>query len=87
MIIIPQLALSVRQPWAWALIYGGKDVENRSPRALKFMSFCKALDRLTIHASKGMTKDEYDAAAEFMAGIGVVCPPPGELLRGGELHS
>ena len=22
--------LSVRQPWAWALIHGGKDVENRS---------------------------------------------------------
>lgn len=26
----PQLRmLTVRQPWAWALIYGGKDVENR----------------------------------------------------------
>ena len=23
-------ALSVRQPFAWAIIYGGKDVENRS---------------------------------------------------------
>jgi len=22
--------LTVRQPWAWAIIYGGKDVENRS---------------------------------------------------------
>lgn len=22
--------LTVRQPWAWALIYGGKDIENRS---------------------------------------------------------
>ncbi|CAN5711410.1 hypothetical protein BH18ACT15_BH18ACT15_15370 [soil metagenome] len=26
----PQLALSVRQPWAWAIIMGYKDVENRS---------------------------------------------------------
>jgi len=23
-------ALTVRQPWAWAIVYGGKDVENRS---------------------------------------------------------
>ena len=23
-------ALSVRQPWAWAIIYAGKDVENRT---------------------------------------------------------
>ncbi len=22
--------LSIRQPWAWAIIYGGKDVENRT---------------------------------------------------------
>jgi ASCH domain len=26
-------ALTVRQPWAWAIIYGGKDVENRRWRA------------------------------------------------------
>ncbi|WP_315913597.1 hypothetical protein [Arthrobacter sp. lap29] len=25
-------ALTVRNPWAWAIIYGGKDVENRSVR-------------------------------------------------------
>lgn len=23
-------ALTVRQPWAWAIVHGGKDVENRS---------------------------------------------------------
>src|SRR5258705_10477702 len=23
-------ALSVRQPWAWAILHGGKDIENRS---------------------------------------------------------
>lgn len=23
-------ALTVRQPWAWAIVYGGKDVENRT---------------------------------------------------------
>jgi len=25
-------ALTIRQPWAWAVIYGGKDVENRRRR-------------------------------------------------------
>ncbi len=26
---LPELALSVRQPWAWAIVSGWKDVENR----------------------------------------------------------
>lgn len=26
-------ALTVRQPWAWAIVHGGKDVENRSRNA------------------------------------------------------
>lgn len=27
-------ALSVRQPWAWAIIFAGKDIENRSWQAV-----------------------------------------------------
>lgn len=30
MLDLPELALSVRQPWAWAIIHAGKDIENRS---------------------------------------------------------
>ena len=30
----PNKALSVRQPWAWAIIHGGKDIENRVTRAV-----------------------------------------------------
>lgn len=26
--------LTVRQPWAWAIIHGGKDLALRNPRAL-----------------------------------------------------
>ena len=81
MIDIPRLALSVRQPWAWAIIHAGKPVENRDWRkpnpGLKFRG------RFAVHAAKGMTRDEYEDAAEFMAGIGVACPAPAELLRGG----
>jgi hypothetical protein len=25
-------ALTIRQPWAWAVVYAGKDVENRGWR-------------------------------------------------------
>jgi hypothetical protein len=48
-------AISVRQPWAWLLIHGGKDVENRS-RPTNFRG------RVAIHASKGLHRaDWYDA--------------------------
>jgi hypothetical protein len=80
--ILPCKALSVCQPWAWAIIHAGKDVENRTAVALRHMNL-DGVDRLAIHASKGMTRDEYDGAAEFMASIGVACPPARELLRGG----
>jgi len=31
---LPSIALSVRQPWAWAIIHAGKPVENRSKLAI-----------------------------------------------------
>lgn len=56
--------LSVRQPWAWALIYLKKDIENRSR--------CYAHRGQTlIHASAGMTEGEYERAIDFMAEIGI----------------
>lgn len=27
---LPEFALSIRQPWAWAIVYAGKDIENRT---------------------------------------------------------
>lgn len=77
---LPKLALSVRQPWAWALMHGGKDVENRSRApsgAARLIGH-----RLAIHASSGMTRQEYCAASVFMQRIGVTCPPPADLPRG-----
>ena len=75
-------ALSVRQPWAWAIIHAGKDVENRSAGALRHMNF-RCIHRLAIHASKGMTQDEYEHARAIMRSIGVDCPLAADLLRGG----
>ncbi|ACF01891.1 hypothetical protein Rpal_3389 [Rhodopseudomonas palustris TIE-1] len=78
---LPELAISVRQPWAWAIIHAGKDVENRSHGMVRHLS--PVVGPRAIHAAKGMTRDEYELAASFMRSIGVACPPPADLLRGG----
>lgn len=74
---LPELALSIRQPWAWAIIHAGKDVENRSWRqpnpGLKFRG------RVAIHASSGMTQDEYNAVMPRSA---PPIPPAHMLTRG-----
>lgn len=82
---LPILALSIRQPWAWAIIHGGKDIENRSIGAVRHMH--PRTGARAVHASKGMTQDEYQEAREFMRDIGVECPLPAELQRGGIIGS
>lgn len=81
---LPALAISVRQPWAWALIHGGKDIENRPLFAPWRPLIGK---RVAIHASKGMTRAEYVEAREFMAVLGVRCPPAAWLTRGAIIGS
>lgn len=82
---LPELALSVRQPWAWAIIHAGKDIENRSWQAVNHG--LRQRGRIAIHAAKGLTRDEYESAAEFMASIGVTCPAARDLQRGGIIGS
>lgn len=83
--ITPAIALSVRQPWAWAIIHGGKDIENRSWQAVNHG--LNRLGRIAVHAAKGMTQREYVDASSFMSSIGVICPPAAELERGGIIGS
>lgn len=80
MIDLPTIALSVRQPWAWAIIHGGKNIENRSHVAITKGGMSRR--RIAIHASKGMTQEEYVHGYDFMRSIDVICPPPGALVRG-----
>lgn len=82
---LPNLALSVRQPWAWAIIFGGKDVENRSWQAVNHGLTRRG--RIALHASSGMTREEYVGAAAFMDEIGVKCPAAIALPRGGIVGS
>ncbi|QSL90475.1 ASCH domain-containing protein [Pseudomonas atacamensis] len=73
-------ALSIRQPWAWLILNGGKDVENRSRNT-------KLRGRFLIHASKGMTRAEYNAASWIAGPQGITLPPFDELERGGIVGS
>ena len=67
-------AISIRHPCAWAVIYAGKDVENRGPSARR--QFKPAVgQRVPIYASLGMTTAEYENATAFMARIGVRWSP------------
>lgn len=76
---LPRLALSVRQPWAWAIIHAGKDIENRSAYSVRAggMVVCP----VAIHAASGMRQAEYDWAVWRMAQDGVTVPPAADLPR------
>lgn len=78
---IPLFALAIRQPWAWLIIHGGKDVENRTWRT-------GFRGRFLIHASLGMKDSEYLAACDFCRARGLTLPPPqDELRKGGVIGS
>lgn len=78
--IIPTLALSIRQPWAWAVAAGLKTVENRNWNRLTAGYGHRG--PFAVHASQGMTRAEYELARDYMADRGVICPAPHELVRG-----
>jgi hypothetical protein len=48
-----ELAISIRQPWAWLILHAGKDVENRGWPT-------KVRGRVLIHTGKGMSAEEYE---------------------------
>lgn len=74
---LPTHAISIRQPWAWLIIHGGKDVENRT-WPTKFRG------PVLIHAAQKMTRWDYDVAASFAeCNHGVKVPKFEELQRGG----
>ena len=55
--------LSIRQPWAWLILHGGKDIENRDWPT-------KRRGRVLVHAAKGMTLDAWGGAWTFSHGSG-----------------
>lgn len=53
-------ALSIRQPWAWAIIHGGKRVENRDWKG------CAYRGEVLIHASKWPATSKGKAYESFV---------------------
>lgn len=64
--------LTIRQPWAWAIIHGGKDVENRTWPT-------KHRGPLLIHAGSAFEPEGYEKVKDL---VSQDPPLPGELIRG-----
>lgn len=61
-------ALSIRQPWAWLIVNGHKDVENRDWETLW-------RGRFAVHAGKTLVKRDYrNVQAEVAARFGIAVP-------------
>ncbi|MEM4721588.1 MAG: ASCH domain-containing protein [Candidatus Methanomethylicaceae archaeon] len=66
-------ALSIQQPWAWLIVMGYKDIENRSwPTTFR--------ERFLIHASKKFDHAGYNW---LKTQTGLSIPTPDECKRGG----
>lgn len=75
-------AISIRQPWPWLITMGYKPVENRTWHT-------HYRGPVAIHASQGMTRDDYDDCVAFLRShpnlrhIVDALPAPKDLPRGG----
>jgi hypothetical protein len=66
-------ALSIRQPWAWLIATGQKDVENRSwPTSFR--------GEFLVHAGKRFDHEGY---RWIVSRMGIALPEPAEFERGG----
>ena len=72
-------AITVRQPYAWLIINGRKNIENRD-----WYSAYKG--QIAIHAAQGMGRDEYADALDFVRSFDPALarriPQPECLVRG-----
>lgn len=73
-------ALCIRQPWAWAIIYGGKDIENRTWKT-------GFRGRFLVHASKIFDEEGWIWLAQNENRLGLKLPYMTDFQRGGILGS
>jgi hypothetical protein len=74
-------AISLIQPWAWAIIHAGKDIENRTwdlPQSFQGK-------RVMLHASKRVTRDDFEGSADMIEELSGVRVPSYELVPMGAL--
>jgi hypothetical protein len=71
------IALSIKQPWAWLIVHGYKDAENRTWQT-------KFRGPFLVHAGKHFDRDGYEQAARMLrSSRGVELPPPEAFQTGG----
>jgi hypothetical protein len=68
-------AISIHQPWAWAILHAGKTVENRTWAT-------SHRGPLLIHASKTRTSFDREAQHDWLAAYGIALPRWEELAVG-----
>ena len=76
-------ALSIRQPWAWHIMYSGKDIENRDWQT-------NVRGRVLVHAAKGCTYTEWADGQDPLWAVGgptITLPALADLPRGGIVGS
>lgn len=57
-------ALSIRQPWAYAIVHLGKRIENRSRADGRMPALCRYRGPLLIHASANVVGASFDEECE-----------------------
>ena len=60
-------ALSIRQPWAWLVVNGYKDIENRT-WSTTFRG------RIYVHSGQRMVAGDYPEQREYIAESGIIIP-------------
>ena len=68
--------ISIRQPWAWLIVHGYKDIENRTWAP-------KHRGRVLIHAGKTVKDDDFPVQREWVQTCGIQIPadlPTGAIV-------
>jgi hypothetical protein len=70
-------AISIKPPWAWAILYAGKDIENRTWRT-------NIRGTIAVHASQTVSRPAYESALEEIKKIapGKNVPSYDAMVRG-----
>jgi hypothetical protein len=70
--VAPRAAISIRAPWWWLILHGGKDIENRD-----WLTKYRGL--VYLHASKWFNaeevRDDFEFAKRIIAETGAALPP------------
>ncbi|MGX9357006.1 hypothetical protein ACS3SW_18110 [Roseobacteraceae bacterium S113] len=70
----------MRQPWAWAILHGGKVIENRSLTAIRAGRMTRG--PVALHAASGMREEEYRWGVWRLQKHGIsAVPRPEDLPR------